>query len=161
MKYLQVLCLSTALWAGHTAVAAASLTSTLECLALTVYHEARGEPLKGQIAVAYVPLNRQQHDKWPDTVCEVVSQAKLTKSAYVCQFTWYCFEDITPYDHKAWRQAIRVALMVYNGEVEDPTKGATCFHSVKKPRPNWAQKYPFLLRIAGHRYYDCTKQRNT
>ena len=34
----------------------------LLCLALNIYHEARGEPLKGQIAVASVTMNRANWD---------------------------------------------------------------------------------------------------
>lgn len=44
---------------------------TLACLA---YHEARGEPLEGQIAVIEVVLNRCISDEFPDTVSEVVFQ---------------------------------------------------------------------------------------
>ena len=42
------------------------------CLALTIYHEARGEPLEGQRAVAEVVLNRVAHSSFPDDVCGVV-----------------------------------------------------------------------------------------
>lgn len=44
------------------------------CLALTVYHEARGEPLAAQHAVAEVVINRVVSDRFPSTVCEVVLQ---------------------------------------------------------------------------------------
>ena len=33
-----------------------------ECLALNIYHEARGEPIVGQEAVAYVTINRMHHE---------------------------------------------------------------------------------------------------
>ena len=44
---------------------------TLACLA---YHEARGEPFEGQVAVIEVVLNRCLSDYFPDTVEEVVFQ---------------------------------------------------------------------------------------
>lgn len=44
---------------------------TLACL---VYHEARGEPFEGQVAVIEVVLNRCLSDYFPDTVEEVVFQ---------------------------------------------------------------------------------------
>lgn len=44
---------------------------TLACLA---YHEARGEPFEGQVAVIEVALNRCLSDYFPDTVEEVVFQ---------------------------------------------------------------------------------------
>lgn len=46
----------------------------VECLTKTIYFEARGEPVKGQMAVAWVTLNRVKHEKFPDTVCGVVHQ---------------------------------------------------------------------------------------
>lgn len=157
-RYLfPTLCLTIGLWTGTSSVAGAGLDPALECLALNVYHEARGESRRDQYGVAHVVLNRLKHDKWPDTLCEVVSQSKLTPTSFVCQFTWYCFADITPYDRKAWARSIEVAARVYNGEASDPTRGATCFHSTRKKRPNWAAKYKFLIQIDYHRYYDCTK----
>ena len=44
---------------------------TLACL---VYHEARGEPFEGQVAVVEVVFNRMISDRFPDTVEEVVFQ---------------------------------------------------------------------------------------
>lgn len=44
---------------------------TLACL---VYHEARGEPFEGQVAVIEVVFNRMLSEAFPDTVEEVVFQ---------------------------------------------------------------------------------------
>ena len=52
----------------------------LECMALNIYHEARGEEPLGQVAVAQVVMNRVQHDWFPDTICDVVYQGS--------QFSW-------------------------------------------------------------------------
>ena len=38
----------------------------MQCLALNVYHEARGESRSGQYAVATVTMNRVQSDRYPD-----------------------------------------------------------------------------------------------
>ncbi len=50
------------------------------CGAQNVYHESRGEPDLGMIAVAQVVQNRIKSTRFPDTVCEVVYQDK--------QFSW-------------------------------------------------------------------------
>ncbi len=47
-----------------------------KCLAEAVYFEARGEAVRGQIAVAQVVLNRAFSGKYPETVCGVVYQNK-------------------------------------------------------------------------------------
>src|SRR5215475_10421449 len=59
-----------------------------KCLAEAVYFEARGEAVRGQIAVAQVILNRAFSGKYPDTVCGVVYQNKHRYNA--CQFSFAC-----------------------------------------------------------------------
>jgi len=66
------------------------------CLAQNIYHEARGESIAGQFAVAHTTLNRVKSSAYPQTVCGVVTQAvrdehnKPIKN--MCQFSWYCDE---------------------------------------------------------------------
>ena len=58
------------------------------CLAEALYFEARGESIKGQVAVAEVILNRVESNKFPNTVCGVINQG--TGRKYACQFTYTC-----------------------------------------------------------------------
>ncbi|MEY8840212.1 cell wall hydrolase, partial [Cribrihabitans sp. XS_ASV171] len=58
------------------------------CLAEALYFEARGEPVKGQFAVAEVILNRVESSRYPDTFCGVIRQG--TGRKYQCQFTFTC-----------------------------------------------------------------------
>ena len=44
------------------------------CLALALYHEARGEPVSGQMMVAKVIVNRIQSNRFPNKMCDVVMQ---------------------------------------------------------------------------------------
>ena len=57
-----------------------------KCLAEAVYFEARGEAVRGQIAVAQVVMNRVFSGRYPTTVCAVVYQNKYHHMA--CQFTF-------------------------------------------------------------------------
>ncbi|WP_300973782.1 cell wall hydrolase [Sphingomonas sp. LHG3406-1] len=50
------------------------LSAQEECIATAVYHEARGEPLDGQLAVAEVIMNRAASGRYPGSWCEVVKQ---------------------------------------------------------------------------------------
>ena len=59
-----------------------------KCLAEAVYFEARGEAVRGQIAVAQVVMNRTFSGFYPNTVCGVVYQNKHHHMA--CQFTFAC-----------------------------------------------------------------------
>jgi spore germination cell wall hydrolase CwlJ-like protein len=51
-------------------------SADIDTLARLVYHEARGETIKGQIAVVEVVLNRCLSEAFPDTVEEVVFQKR-------------------------------------------------------------------------------------
>ena len=44
------------------------------CLALTIYHEARGESERGKLAVGHVVMNRTRSVLFPASVCDVVRQ---------------------------------------------------------------------------------------
>lgn len=46
--------------------------TSLMCLAVAVFFEARGETTMGQYAVAEVVMNRVEDPRYPDTVCDVV-----------------------------------------------------------------------------------------
>mgnify|MGYP000866435691 CR=1 FL=1 len=104
--------------------------SDLQCLAMNIYHEARGEPEEGQIGVAYVTLNRMNHWNWPDNICEVVWQPH--------QFSWTTDNiDNTPRDTERYEAAMAVAREVYLNREEDPTNGAVFYHA-NWVNPSWA-----------------------
>ncbi|MBV9969633.1 MAG: cell wall hydrolase, partial [Xanthobacteraceae bacterium] len=58
-----------------------------KCLADAIYFEARGEPVRGQIAVAQVVMNRVFSRYYPNSVCGVVYQSSSRRA---CQFSFAC-----------------------------------------------------------------------
>ena len=58
------------------------------CMGLALYHEARGEPITGQIAVAATILNRQRSSAYPNTICDVVYENEHAFNR--CQFSFAC-----------------------------------------------------------------------
>jgi len=46
------------------------------CLALNLYFEARDQHVVGQSAVGFSTMNRFKDERYPDSVCSVVKQAK-------------------------------------------------------------------------------------
>ena len=54
------------------AAAGIDVKCEFECLAPTIYFEARGEPDEGTLAVGHVVVNRAQHTRFPRRVCKVV-----------------------------------------------------------------------------------------
>src|SRR3954462_7592620 len=89
---------------ARAAAALQSQARDVECLALNVYYEARGESLAGQYAVAEVTMNRKAALGFPKTICEVVYQ----RSA----FSWTGERVYAP-GGAEWQRAIKVAEDVY------------------------------------------------
>lgn len=101
----------------------------IDCLALNVYFEARGESEIGQRAVAHVVMNRVGDFRFPETACDTIRQGR-EKGLHKCQFSWLCdgLND-QPVDRRAWRQAKLIAEDVYYGASADPTGGALWYHA--------------------------------
>ena len=117
----------------------------VECMALNIYHEARGERVEGQIAVAHVTVNRVNHENWPGNICDVVYQSK--------QFSWtHMIKDHTPNEKRAWKEAQVIARDVMIGNTEDPTKGAEFYHA-NYVNPWWAKEYILTKVIGNHLFY--------
>ncbi|MDD9921598.1 MAG: cell wall hydrolase [Boseongicola sp.] len=121
------------------------------CLAEALYFEARGESVKGMIAVAEVILNRVDDRRYPSSVCGVVNQG--TGQKFRCQFTYTCDgrpETIT--EKKAYELVGKVARVMMDGEPRSLTKGATHYHT-KAVRPRWSRVFPRTATIGFHHFY--------
>jgi spore germination cell wall hydrolase CwlJ-like protein len=110
-----------------------------KCLATNIYFEARGEPIKGQIAVAMVTINRVKDGRFADTICDVVYQSKTDSNGDPilnrCQFSWYCdnISDKVPPESPEARLAMIIAIQMLSNPVDDFTSGALYFHTKNKP----------------------------
>ena len=114
------------------------LPADLEILARTVWGEARSESFEGKVAVAAVVLNRVESKHRSETT---VAGAATEPYQFSC---WnpndpnsVILRQIT-LDDEHFRESYIAALTAMNGE--DPTNGATHYHTVKKPR--WARSWP-------------------
>jgi spore germination cell wall hydrolase CwlJ-like protein len=126
----------------------------LMCLARNVYFEARGEPMKGQRAVAEVTLNRVASGNYAGTICEVVYQKGWDPSRrrYVGAFSWTEFKNLPNPAGEAWKQAWQAAEEVYYGIEPPVVEGATHFHAVYI-RPDWAASRKQIAKIGQHVFY--------
>ena len=136
----------------------------VECLAQSIYFEARGEPTQGQIAVAYVALNRKKDERYPNTLCEVIKQGpisiwflteknKVVPLRHKCQFSWWCDgRSDTVKDMWAWGRAMDIAAGVINGKYDDPTDGALWYHNTQV-NPNWNRQLAYTTQINKHLFY--------
>jgi N-acetylmuramoyl-L-alanine amidase len=135
----------------------------LDVMALTVWAEARGEPIKGQIAVAWVIRNRWEHPRWwsrnrdsipDDTIAAVV------KDPY--QFS--CWNPNDPQRKQlenprmlndlAFMEIREICRMVICNEVFDPTGGADHYCTTKVAKyTSWAKGRIPIKVIGRHSFY--------
>lgn len=140
-RYQPLLCI----WVGR------QMTAELICLAMAVYFEARSEPILGQAAVAQVVLNRVESDKYPSTICGVVTQGGTRR--YRCQFSYYCDgKSEEPKDQVAWRRAKVIARLTYEGALHPDIHDATHYHAVYV-KPYWKNSLQLTATIGHHRFY--------
>jgi len=124
---------------------------SISCLALTIYHEARGEPRLGQLAVGHVVMNRARSGVFPTSVCAVVEQGG--ERLHECQFSWWCDgRSDQPRDMDALRRSFLLAKAIYDGCTDDPTRGALWFHVIGL-RPAWSKSVGLGKRIGDHVFY--------
>jgi Cell Wall Hydrolase len=124
----------------------------IACLALNIYHEARGEPDEGKLAVGHVVLNRVLSGRFPSTVCEVVQQGGEVRRNR-CQFSWWCDgRSDTPRNRQDWQRSSELALAIYWGQTEDPTNGALWYHA-DYVSPAWRHDFDQGPTIGRHIFY--------
>lgn len=123
------------------------IATALTCLALNVYHEARGEPFLGQVAVAQVTMNRVASAAYPDNICDVVTQPY--------QFSW-TGDGLSdqPKDPRAWQDALSVAAMVLDfGARTAGVSDETLYYHASSVTPAWSAEMASLGQIGNHRFY--------
>jgi spore germination cell wall hydrolase CwlJ-like protein len=138
----------------------------VSCLASNIYFEARSEPVDGQIAVAFVTLNRVASKDFPDNICDVVKQKsrveRIGDRRIVCQFSWYCETKpkgqyynmlLTNDTTKKYNDVLEVAIHVYANQEKliDPTNGSLFYHA-DYVRPNWRNLDRHVI-IGRHIFY--------
>lgn len=126
----------------------------LTCLTRNIYHEARGEPLDGQYAVAEVTMNRVASKHYPNTVCDVVYQENfdVIRKRNVSAFSWTELDLSAPIEGKIWKRAWKIAEEVYDERAVPRVEGALFYHS-KYIRPRWSRGKRRIARIGRHIFY--------
>lgn len=132
-----------------TILTAVILSQQTDCIATTVYHESRGEPYAGQVAVALVVRNRTLSDQFPNIPCEVMKQPRqfafVTNGLHLQE----------PENEDAWDIAMQIAVDVMNIPVhtyERPMQNSVYFHS--GAYPGWNENLiEQTVRIGEHKFY--------
>ncbi|WP_419909058.1 cell wall hydrolase [Hoeflea sp.] len=132
------------------------------CLGLAIYHEARGEPLPGQHAVAITILNRVRSSAYPDTICGVVFQNSHKFNR--CQFSFACdrLSDF-PKNTAVFARSLEVAEFTTKFDASMDRgrlfrssyamlRGMTHYHR-HDVRPVWSKKLERLTRVGAHVFF--------
>lgn len=158
LKVVQPLALSPKLGKGDHKWAAGLLPKSSyskrqqKCLAEGIYFEARGEPVRGQAAVAQVILNRVKNPAYPKSICGVVYQNKHWRNR--CQFSFACdrIRDRVR-NKKLWKVAQHIATETSAGRIWFPQVGSSTHYHATYVRPKWARRMKKVGRIGLHVFY--------
>jgi len=123
-----------------------------KCLAEAIYFEARGEAVRGQIAVAQVILNRAFSGKYPDTVCGVVYQNKHRYMA--CQFSFACdgHPDVIR-EPDMWERAQKISKAMLDGQLWLPEVDRSTHYHAYWVRPSWVNEMKRNWKYGVHTFY--------
>lgn len=115
------------------------------CMALALYHEARGESEAGQRAVASVILRRAEVDRWGDDVCGVVVPV---------QFSFVRRDYSTPRitEPDAWEAAVDLAIEMIEHGPDPALRGADHYHAYYVS-PRWRHYMTRVVQIEKHIFY--------
>lgn len=122
------------------------------CLAKGIYFEARGEPVKGQMAVAQVIMNRVREGYYPNSVCGVVFEGAHRRNK--CQFSFACDgrKDV-PRNQKLWTLAKDIAQRTMDGEIWLADIGYASHYHADYVRPRWRRYMKKIKKVGVHIFY--------
>ena len=121
------------------------------CLAKNIYHEARGEDLLGQLAVAQVTLNRVKSKRYPNDICHVVMQRK--------QFSW-ANRKSNRWSHPrgiAWESAKHLATQFLDHGIRVNGLETALYYHADWVNPKWKDADAFVAQIGTHLFYERAK----
>jgi spore germination cell wall hydrolase CwlJ-like protein len=131
---------------------AKSRAKSERCLTDAIYFEARGEAVRGQIAVAQVVLNRAFSGYYPTTVCGVVYQNANRHLS--CQFTFACdgIRDVVT-EPDMWERAKKIAKASLDGRLWLPEVGKSTHYHAYWVRPSWVNEMKKMYKYGVHTFY--------
>jgi len=128
--------------------AGAPLDEQAHCIAVAVYHEARGETLEGQLAVARVIMNRAASGKYPATWCGTVKQP--WQFSFVNPRTG-AFPSVDE-GSASWRKAQAITRLAISNAVPSLSNDVLWYHA-DYVAPSWGRRLSRVQKIGTHIFY--------
>ena len=129
-----------------------------DILARTLWGEARGESLAGQIAVAWTIRNRVFDGKAKSWWGEGYDGVCLKPWQFSCwnknDPNYAYLSGVKPIPGAQYVQALNAADQVMAGIVPDPTGGATHYYATTMPKPpTWTKGAKQTLKLGQHVFF--------
>lgn len=118
------------------------------CLATAVYHEARGESIEGQLAVARVVINRAVSGKYPASWCGVVKQP--WQFSFVNPRTGHMPGVAAA--SEAWRKAKAITRIAMKNSAASLPTDVLWYHA-DYVAPSWGRRLTRVEKIGAHIFY--------
>ena len=128
--------------------AGAPMTDEANCIAVAVYHEARGESLEGQVAVAKVIMNRAASGKYPTSWCGVVKQPWQFSFVNPRSGQYPSVDEASA----AWRKALGVTRLAVANAVQTVPTDCLWYHA-DYVAPSWGRRLTKVNKIGAHIFY--------
>ena len=128
--------------------AGAPLNEEANCIAVAVYHEARGESLEGQLAVARVIMNRASSGKYPPSWCGTVKQP--WQFSFVNPRTGIYPSVDT--DSASWHKALGVTRLAIANAYPSLSHDVLWYHA-DYVAPSWGRRLARVDKIGTHIFY--------
>ncbi|HVF37981.1 MAG TPA: cell wall hydrolase [Sphingomicrobium sp.] len=124
------------------------MTDQAQCIAVAVYHEARGETLEGQLAVAKVIMNRAASGKYPASWCGVVKQP--WQFSFVNPRTGH----VPSVDEAsaAWGKALGITRLAVANAIPILSDDVLWYHA-DYVAPGWGRRLTKVNKIGAHIFY--------
>lgn len=123
-----------------------------DIMARTIFGEARGEPVEGQIAVAHVLLNRWKSGRW--FAGKSVAATCLKRLQFSC---WNpgdpTYKRVTTATYAELKPFQKIAIDACRGDSFDPTFQATHYYADTIPAPGWAAGKAPTVQIGRHLFF--------
>lgn len=123
-----------------------ALGPELNCVAVAVYFEARGEPLEGQLAVAEVVMNRASSGKYPSSWCAVVKQPWQFSFVRRGQF------PRVNESSQQWAKAQAIARIAAK-QLADELPDDVLWYHANYVSPSWGRRLSKVEQIGAHIFY--------
>ncbi len=125
-----------------------ALDEQANCMAVAVYHEARGEDVDGQLAVARVIMNRAASGKYPTSWCGVVKQPWQFSFVNPHTGTMPSVDQAS----SAWRKAQGITRLAMANAVPSLSTDVLWYHA-NYVAPSWGRRLTRVSQIGAHIFY--------